>query len=137
MSDRCHNQAEGLEKLVEDTVVDFSKEDAEVKEYIPPHISNLDLYREIMKSRKQVIDLQDNITTKRIEIINMYKAIMERCGDIFKHMRKWFIGAMIIAYIGGSVSGAYINQNWTNIKPYLSTILDISKIAKNSKSLTE
>lgn len=138
-----------LEKIV-DEVIDFTEDKDSFERYqelenkrtskvkLPPimEISLEAIYKELLHGRSTMLDIKDNVITKKQEKIDTLKRINDSLLYLKRHFKKWFASILILAFISGGISGAVIHKEWDSIAPYIDTVFQISRIVNNTKNLT-
>jgi len=132
-----------IEKSEEFEVTEQMEKDIEILKNIKGcevenrDISNEEILNAITRLQNSLSHMQDNVTTKRVEIVSMFKAISDSLVYILKHIKKWFIGVLVVVFFCGGVVGAVLNANWDNLVPYFDTAFKVTKFLSNTKNIAD
>lgn len=132
-----------LEKVIEDSIHEVSKneefnefwEQKENGKGNPVSIDNLKLYELLLHLQESVNKVNTNVTNRKEENINVIKMIFDKIKFISTHMKKWFIGILVISFICGGITFTVIYHNWDQLAPILDKIVGITKIANNVSNI--
>lgn len=98
-------------------------------------ISNTEIYEMLLKIQGNLNDVAKNVQDKKQEQINITTMIFDRLRFIKGHISKWFLGILVISFLGGGVVFTTIYHNWDELTPTIDKLTSLFNFASSATKI--